>query len=83
MPITIVGYLAAFCTTLAFVPQAWKIIKTKHTKDISLVMYIVFSLGVALWLIYGIVLSNWPMILANAVTFCLAMVILGFKIKYK
>ena len=83
MPITIIGYLAAFCTTLAFVPQAWKIIKTKHTKDISLIMYIVFSLGVALWLFYGILLVNWPMILANAVTLILAMVILGYKIRYK
>lgn len=76
------GYAAAVLTTLAFVPQALKTIRTRNTASISLTMYVVFSIGVAFWLAYGIALGSWPMILANIVTFALAATILGLKLKY-
>tara|TARA_B100002051_G_scaffold236081_1_gene236916 strand:+ start:320 stop:583 length:264 start_codon:yes stop_codon:yes gene_type:complete len=78
-----IGFLAAFCTTVAFFPQAVKVWKTKSTKDISLYMFIIFTAGVFSWLIYGITISDIPIILANAVTFILSLFILVYKIKYK
>ncbi|MBK8809012.1 MAG: SemiSWEET transporter [Bacteroidales bacterium] len=78
--IEIIGILAATLTTTSFIPQAYKIIKTKNTDGISLSMYIFFSLGVLLWLIYGIFLNNLPIIIANSITLCLALIILYFKI---
>ena len=78
-----IGFLAAFCTTFAFIPQAVKVWKTKSTKDISLYMFIIFTVGVFSWLIYGITISDMPIILANSVTLVLSLFILMFKIKYK
>lgn len=77
-----IGYVAAILTTLSFVPQAIKIIRSKDTRGISLGMYAVFTVGVAFWLAYGVVLGSWPMILSNIVTFALAMTILGLKLRY-
>jgi MtN3 and saliva related transmembrane protein len=77
-----VGYLAAAMTTLAFVPQAVKTIRTRDTRSISLGMYVVFTAGIAMWLIYGIALNSMPMILANIVTFLLSATILGLKLKH-
>jgi MtN3 and saliva related transmembrane protein len=79
---TAIGFLAAMGTTLSFLPQALKIIKTKDTKSISLSMYILFVSGVFLWLIYGVLRQDVPVIIANAVTLILASLILYFKIKY-
>ena len=79
----IIGYLAAILTTISFVPQALQIIKTKDTKGISLPMYILFTLGVFLWLVYGICTKSYPVIVANFITLVLASIILTFKIKYK
>ncbi|GAA4799507.1 SemiSWEET transporter [Lysobacter hankyongensis] len=76
------GYLAAAMTTLAFVPQAVKTIRTRDTRSISLGMYVVFTAGIAMWLIYGIALNSVPMILANIVTFLLSATILGLKLKH-
>jgi len=78
-----IGFFAAFCTTIAFLPQAVKVWKTKSTKDISLYMFIIFTVGVFSWLIYGITISNFPLILANAVTLILSLFILLYKIIYK
>ena len=78
-----IGFLAAFCTTFAFIPQAVKVWKTKSTKDISLYMFIIFTVGVFSWLIYGITISDMPIILANSVTLVLSLFILIYKIKYK
>tara|TARA_B100001093_G_scaffold414890_1_gene405127 strand:- start:72 stop:335 length:264 start_codon:yes stop_codon:yes gene_type:complete len=78
-----IGFLAAFCTTIAFFPQAVKVWKTKSTKDISLYMFVIFTIGVISWLIYGIIISDLPIILANAVTLILSLFILAYKIKYK
>jgi len=79
---TVIGLLAAVCTTIAFLPQAVKSLKTKQTKDISLPMYIIFTAGVLLWLVYGIIISDIPLILANGITFILAGMILALKIKH-
>ena len=76
------GYMAAAMTTLAFVPQAVKTIRTKDTRSISLGMYIVFTAGIAMWLVYGIALDSMPMILSNIVTFLLSATILGLKLKH-
>lgn len=79
----LLGYFAAILTTISFVPQALLIIKTKNTKGISLPMYIMFTLGVLFWLIYGIHFQMIPVVIANAITLALASIILTFKIKYK
>ena len=76
------GYLAASMTTLAFVPQAVKTIRTRDTRSISLGMYVVFTAGIAMWLVYGIALDSMPMILSNIVTFLLSATILGLKLKH-
>lgn len=81
--IKIIGYIAAAATTIAFFPQALHTIKTKDTKAISLGMYIVFTFGVVMWLLYGIFSKNMPIILANTITLVLALIILGYKIRYK
>ncbi len=81
--ITILGIIAATCTTFSFLPQAIKVIKTKQTKDLSLGMYTVFTIGVFFWLIYGIFLKEMPIIIANIITFIFAITILIMKIKYK
>ena len=76
------GYLAAVMTTLAFVPQAAKTIRTKDTRSISLGMYVVFTIGIGFWLVYGIALDSMPMILSNIVTFLLSATILVMKLKH-
>jgi MtN3 and saliva related transmembrane protein len=76
------GYLAATMTTLAFVPQAVKTIRTRDTRSISLGMYVVFTIGIGFWLVYGIALDSMPMILSNIVTFVLSATILGLKLKH-
>ena len=84
-PVTVselIGYCAAFLTTLSFVPQAWLTFRTRDVRGISLGMYSVFTFGVALWLLYGVLMGAWPIVLANAVTLALASVILGMKLRY-
>lgn len=76
------GYVAAILTTAAFVPQAIKIIRSRETSGISLGMYVVFTIGVAFWFGYGLVLGSWPMIVSNALTFLLAATILGLKLRH-
>jgi MtN3 and saliva related transmembrane protein len=77
-----VGYVAAALTTFSFVPQAVRTIRTKETHGISLWMYVMFNAGIAFWLVYGLVLMSWPMILANIVTLALSGTILALKIRY-
>jgi MtN3 and saliva related transmembrane protein len=79
----IIGYLAAFGTTASFLPQAVKTIQTKDTSGISLPMYIFFTAGTLLWLIYGVMAPSLPVAVANAITLIFASVILVYKIKYK
>lgn len=83
MPFTeLIGYLAAFLTTCSFVPQALHTFRTRDVGGISLGMYGVFTVGVALWLVYGLVLGAWPIVVANAITLALAGAILGMKMVY-
>lgn len=77
----ILGFVAAALTTLAFVPQAWQIWTTRNGSGISVGKYAIFSLGVAAWLAYGLLLGAWPIIIANAITLVLAMFILFMKIR--
>ena len=74
-----IGLLAAFLTTASFLPQAILVLRTRNTEGISLTMYVMFTSGIACWLIYGIALSNLPMTLANGVTIILASLILVMK----
>jgi MtN3 and saliva related transmembrane protein len=79
----LVGYLAACLTTASFVPQAWLTFRTKNVSGISLGMYSVFTVGVALWLLYGLLAGAWPVVVANAITLALALAILVMKLRYR
>ena len=81
-PNDLIGGLAATLTTVSFVPQVWKVWHTKQTADISLAMYGFFTLGVSLWLVYGILLAAWPIIIANSITLLLAGVVLVMKLRF-
>jgi MtN3 and saliva related transmembrane protein len=78
-PSDLIGGLAAVMTTASFVPQVLLTVRTRDTSGISLWMYLMFSAGVGLWLIYGLLLAAWPLILANGVTLVLALVVLAIK----
>ena len=79
----LVGALAACLTTLSFLPQAWLTFKTRDVRGVSLGMYSVFAIGVALWLAYGLLLRAWPIVIANVVTLALALAILAMKLRYR
>ena len=78
----LLGYVAALLTTIAFVPQAVKTIRSRDTRAISLWMYVTFTVGIVLWFAYGVALSAWPIILSNMVTFALAATILVLKMRH-
>lgn len=78
----VIGFGAAFLTTASFVPQAWLTFRTRDVSGISLGMYSVFTVGVALWLLYGLSLGAWPVVVANAITLALALAILVMKLRY-
>ena len=79
---SLVGATAAVFTTIAFIPQAYHSYKTRDLSGVSLGMYSVFTLGVALWLAYGLLLHNLPLIISNAITLALSLLILILKIKH-
>lgn len=81
--IVLIGYLAGVLTTIAFVPQVVRAWKLKETRDLSLVMLILFAAGIFLWTCYGIWIESLPVIAANAITFVLVLILLGLKIRYK
>ncbi|MCP8687463.1 SemiSWEET transporter [Marinobacterium sedimentorum] len=78
---TLIGMVAALCTTAAFVPQVLRILKTGNVEGISVSMYSILTFGVALWLIYGIILQDLPMFLANLVTFLLSSSVLALTLR--
>ena len=78
-----IGTLAAVLTTSSFVPQVLHTFRTKDVSGISLVMYSAFTLGVGLWLVYGLLLDAWPIVIANAITVSLAACILLMKLRYR
>ncbi|MBD1933154.1 MULTISPECIES: SemiSWEET transporter [Cyanophyceae] len=81
--ITILGLFAATLTTIAFLPQLFKIWRSKSAKDVSLEMLIIFCSGVFLWLVYGIFIQALPIIIANSLTLIFNLIILWFKIRYR
>lgn len=83
MYIELIGFLAAILTTAAFVPQAYKIWKTKSAQGVSLSMYLIMFTGVSLWGVYGLFIRSNPMILANFITASLLIMIIYFKVKHK
>ena len=78
----LIGFAAATLTTASFVPQAWLTFRTRDVSGISLGMYGAFTLGVALWLLYGLSLGAWPIVVANAITLALAVSILVMKLRF-
>lgn len=82
MTLNLLGYVAAALTTSAFIPQALKTVRSRDTRGISLWTYLIFTTGVALWFVYGLVASDWPIIVANAVTFPLAATVLILKLRH-
>lgn len=77
----LIGAAAAIITTLCWVPQAVKVLRSRDTRSLSLVMYLMLATGVVLWLVYGVLIGSWPLIGANAVTLVLVAVILGMKLR--
>ena len=78
--VTVIGAIAALCSTVSFAPQAWKIIKTRQTKDISAGMYLLTVTGFAAWTSYGVLLVQWPLIAANSICLVLSGFILAMKL---
>ncbi|MFT3898312.1 MAG: SemiSWEET transporter [Thermomonas sp.] len=76
------GATAATLTTVSFLPQAIRTIRTRETHAISLWMYVLFTIGIACWFGYGLALGSWPMIVSNAITFALAAIILALKLRH-
>ena len=83
LPTDAIGTIAACLTTASFVPQVWHTLRTRDVRGISLGMYSLFTVGVMLWLVYGILLMAWPIIIANAITTSLALTILVMKLRYR
>lgn len=79
----LIGYLAATLTTISFIPQALHTWRLRSAHGVSLGMYSIFTSGVALWLVYGLLLGAWPLIIANATTLVLAVFILAMKIRFR
>ena len=80
--INLVGYVAAICTTISFLPQLIRVYRLKSAHEISLTMFLVYSLGVFLWLLYGIFIRSSPVIVANACSLALSLAILALKVRY-
>ncbi|MEK6531197.1 MAG: SemiSWEET transporter [Deltaproteobacteria bacterium] len=83
MPVTILGLIGGVLTTVSFLPQVVKTWRTRSVNDISLFMYALLSLGIIIWIIYGIIIGSMPIIAANAVTLVLTAIMLVFKIRYR
>ncbi|MBX6380701.1 MtN3 and saliva related transmembrane protein [Thermoflavifilum aggregans] len=77
-----IGLVAAFCTTVSFIPQAVKTIRTRNTSGISLGMYVLFTTGTLFWFIYGLLSHSLPVTLANGITLIFAGIVLFYKIRY-
>jgi len=79
---TLIGLIAAICTTSSFLPQVIKILRSKRTKDVSLLMYAILTTGLFLWLVYGFILRDFPLILANTISLALSLCVLLLKIRH-
>ncbi len=83
MLIKTIGFLAGLLTTASFLPQVIKTYQTKRAEDFNLAFMLLFTVGLIFWLVYGIIIREWPIILANSVTLVLNFILLGMKLKYK
>jgi MtN3 and saliva related transmembrane protein len=83
MPIDLVGYVAAILTTASFLPQALTSWRTRDLSGVSLPMYGMLTAGVAMWLVYGIMLGSWPIIIANTITLALSGAVLALKLRHR
>lgn len=81
--ISMIGFAAAICTTAAFIPQVWQVWVSRSAKDISFAMYLIFITGVALWLVYGLIIKDAPLIIANLITLVLAGAVLVMKLYFE
>jgi MtN3 and saliva related transmembrane protein len=81
--VDVIGTGAAILTTAAFVPQVWQIWRTRSAKDISLPMYLIFTAGLIGWLLYGVLLGAWPIIIANVITLALALAVIVMKVRWR
>ncbi len=79
--VTVIGLVAAACTTIAFIPQIYQVYRTRHTRDLALPTFIIFAIGIFLWLIYGILLGSLPVILANTATLVMCIYVIIMKIR--
>jgi MtN3 and saliva related transmembrane protein len=79
---TVVGVAAGMCTTGSIIPQVFKTFKTRHTKDISLMMYVFLTIGILLWLVYGIMINEMPIIVANGTSLIFTGLVLVMKFRY-
>lgn len=77
-----IGFIAAILTTISFLPQVLKVWQTRSARDVSLGMYLLFTVGVLLWLVYGLLLQSWPIILSNLITLLLAGLVLAMKLRF-
>ena len=77
-----IGMLAAVLTTFGFLPQVIKVVQTKDTSSIALGMYVMTVTGIGLWLLHGIIIGDWPLMIANSLSFILSGTILVYKLKY-
>lgn len=80
--VNLIGTLAGTFTTISYLPQVIKVWRTRHTADISVLMYCVLCTGVALWCVFGILIRSYPVIVSNGVSLVLALIVLGFKLRY-
>ena len=78
----VIGSVASALTTIAFIPQVWKVWRTRHARDLSLPMYLIFTTGVVLWFVYGLMLGAAPIIIGNAITLVLAGMVLAMKLRF-
>ena len=79
---TILGYMAGALTTMSLVPQVMKLCKTRSARDVSIVMFLIFSLGISLWIAYGVSIHSMPVIIANTVSLLLGFIVLWLKFKF-
>jgi len=82
MNVDLIGAVAGTLSTIAFIPQAWRIWKTRSARDLSLPMYLIFTAGVALWFVYGLMLGAVPIVVCNGLTLVLAGTVLAMKLRF-
>ena len=79
--ITVIGLVAAVCTTISFMPQIYQVYRTKQTRDLSLPTFILLTIGIFLWLVYGVLLKSLPIVLANTLTLVMCIYVVIMKIR--